>query len=69
MPAGDFFRGLLYYYKLELVHLVPNSMIVVSSFIYFCEAYLGIPPHFFLWRYFFNIKFTGKCYLRSGLKA
>jgi hypothetical protein len=22
--AGDFFRGLLYYYKLELIHLVPN---------------------------------------------
>jgi hypothetical protein len=24
--VGDFFRGLLYYYKLELVHLVPNSI-------------------------------------------
>jgi hypothetical protein len=24
IPAGDFFRGLLFYYKLELVHLVPN---------------------------------------------
>jgi hypothetical protein len=22
LPAGDFFRGLLYYYRLELVHLV-----------------------------------------------
>jgi hypothetical protein len=27
-PMGDFFRGLLYYYKLELVHLVPNSITV-----------------------------------------
>jgi hypothetical protein len=35
LPAGDFFRGLLYYYKLELVHLVPNSITVVSTFIYF----------------------------------
>jgi hypothetical protein len=33
---------------------------MVLSFIYFCEAYRGIPPHFFLWRYLFNIKFTGK---------
>jgi hypothetical protein len=24
--VGDFFRGLLYYYRLELVHLVPNSI-------------------------------------------
>jgi hypothetical protein len=57
--VGDFFRGLLYYYKLELVHLVPNSIIVVSTFIHFCEAYLGIPPHFSLWRHFFCVKSTG----------
>jgi hypothetical protein len=50
--ARDFFRDLLYYYRLELVHLVPNSITVVSTFIHFCEAYLGIPPHFTLWRYF-----------------
>jgi hypothetical protein len=29
LPARDFFRGLLYYYRLELVHLVHNSIIVV----------------------------------------
>jgi hypothetical protein len=78
LPAGDFFRGLLYYYRLELVHLVPNSITVVSTFIHFCEAYLGIPPHFTLWRYFFCIKSTSKrsgpvgavmFNLRSGLKA
>jgi hypothetical protein len=49
IPAGDFFRGLLFYYKLELEHLVPNSITVVSAFTHFCEAYLGILPHFFLW--------------------
>jgi hypothetical protein len=46
-------------------------------FIHFCEAYLGIPPHFLLWRYFFYVKSTGKrsgsvgavmFNLRSGLK-
>jgi hypothetical protein len=61
--VGDFFRGLLYYYKLELVHLVPNSITVVSTFIHFCEAYLGISPHFLLWRYLFCVKSTSK---RSG---
>jgi hypothetical protein len=68
----------LYYYKLELVHLVPNSITIVSTFIHFCEAYLGISPHFLLWRYLFCVKSTGKrsgpvgdvmfC-LRSGLKT
>jgi hypothetical protein len=76
--AGDFFRGLLYYYKLELVHLVPNSITVVSTFIRFCEVYLGVSPHFLLWRHLFYVKSTGKrsgpvgammfC-LRSGLKS
>jgi hypothetical protein len=78
LPTGDFFRGLLYYYRLELVHLVPNSITVGSTFIHFCEVYLGIPPHFTLWRYFFCIKSTSKrsgpvgavmFNLRSGLKA
>jgi hypothetical protein len=78
LPMGDFFRGLLYYYRLELVHLVPNSITVVSTFIHFREAYLAIPPHFTLWRYFFYVKSTGKrsgpvgaamFNLRSGLKA
>jgi hypothetical protein len=60
LPAGDFFRGLLYYYRLVLVHLVPNSITIVSTFIHFCEAYLGIPPHFTLWRYFLCVKSTSK---------
>jgi hypothetical protein len=63
LPVGDFFCGLLYYYKLELAHLVPNSITVVSTFIHFCEACLGISPHLLLWRYLFCVKSTSK---RSG---
>jgi hypothetical protein len=78
LPAGDFFREFLYYYKMELVHLVPNSITVVSTFIHFCEVYLGISPHFLLWRHLFCVKSTSKrsgpvgvvvFYLRSGLKS
>jgi hypothetical protein len=78
LPAGAFFRSLLYYYRLDLVHLVPNSVTIISTFIHFCEAYLGIPPHFLLWRYFLCVKSTGKrsgpvgavmFVLRLGLKA
>jgi hypothetical protein len=78
LSVGGFFYGLLYYYKLELVHLVPNSITVVPTFIHFGEAYLGISPHLLLWRYLFCVKSTGKrsgpvgavmfC-LRSGLKT
>jgi hypothetical protein len=78
LPTGDFFRGLLYYYQLKLVHLVPNSITVFSTYIHFYEVYLGISPHFLLWRYFFCVKSTDKrsgpvgavmFNLRPGLKA
>jgi hypothetical protein len=29
--AGDFLRGLLYFYRIELVHLVPNSITIISE--------------------------------------
>jgi hypothetical protein len=60
VPAGDFLRGLLYFYHIELVHLAPNSITIISTFINLCEAYLGIVPHFHLWRHFFELKKTGK---------
>lgn len=44
IPTGDFFRGLLNYYKIELVHLNPNSILDIVVFIHLCEAYLGILP-------------------------
>lgn len=43
IPTGDFFRGLLHYYKIELVHLNPNSILDIAIFINLCEAFLGIP--------------------------
>jgi hypothetical protein len=67
LPAGDFFRGLLYYYRLELVHLVPNSVTVVSTFIHFCEAYLGIPSHFLLSRYFSALRVQARGQGQWGL--
>jgi hypothetical protein len=33
VPVGDFLRGLLYFYRIELVHLAPNSIIIISTFI------------------------------------
>jgi hypothetical protein len=43
-----------------LVHLAPNSIMIIATFIHLCEAFLGITPHFHLWRHFFEPKKTGK---------
>jgi hypothetical protein len=60
VPAGDFLRRLLQFYRIDLVHLAPNSITIIVTFIHLCEAFLGITPHFHLWRHFFELKKTGK---------
>jgi hypothetical protein len=56
LPAHPFMRKLLAYYGISLVHLNPNSILHLSIFINLCEAYLGIEPHFNLFRCFFHLK-------------
>jgi hypothetical protein len=45
-PCHPFLRKLLDYYKVSLCNLHPNSILSISIFINFCEAYIGIYPHF-----------------------
>ena len=59
-PAHKFLRGLLDYYKVELQHLTPNGVQHIAAFIALCEGFLGISPHFDLWRYFFAINLLKK---------
>jgi hypothetical protein len=42
------------------VHLAPNSITIIVTFIHLYEAFLGITPHFHLWCHFFELKKTGK---------
>ena len=55
-PAHWFFRGFLHHYGLELQHLNPNGIQFLSAFVSLCEGYLGIEPHFDLWRHFYGIQ-------------
>jgi hypothetical protein len=56
LPVSPFFCGLLVFYDLNLTHLNPNSILQVSIFIHLCEAYLGILPHFGLWKYLYHYR-------------
>ena len=59
-PPHRFLRGLLHYYGLELQHLNPNGIQHISAFVALCEGYLGIEPHFELWKYFFAVELQKK---------
>ena len=52
-PCSFFFSGLLRYDRIQLHHLTPNSFVHISIFVHLCEAFLGIEPHFELFRFLF----------------
>ena len=56
LPAHEFLRGLLFVYGLQLYHLTPNSLLHVAVFITFCECYLGIDPHWGLWKSLYQVR-------------
>jgi hypothetical protein len=56
LPASDIFKGLLRYYSIEYLNLNPNGVFHVSVFVHFCETFLGIKPHWILFRKFFRVK-------------
>jgi hypothetical protein len=55
-PGERFFKGLLEYYGIEYLNLNPNCIFHTSVFVHFCEAFLGIKPHWVLFRKFFRVK-------------
>jgi Putative gypsy type transposon len=64
LPVHPFLRGLLIYYGLELHHLTPSGILHLAAFVTLCEAFMGIAPHFLLWKYFFHVR--GATSIRDG---
>jgi hypothetical protein len=56
LPASNFFKGLMGYYSIEYLNLNPNGIFHTAVFVHFCEAFLGIKPHWILFRKVFRVK-------------
>ncbi|KAM0855257.1 hypothetical protein ACQ4PT_049891 [Festuca glaucescens] len=56
LPAHEFLRCLLFLYGIQLWQLTPNSILYLTIFITVCEAFLGIDPHWGLWKKIFFVK-------------
>src|SRR5213592_1537783 len=78
-PFSEFLRYVLSHYGIHLAHLIPNSIVILSTFAHLCEMFLGIPPNLYLFRYFHLLRpnasdgAIGSCSLQrrndSGLEA
>ena len=58
-PVHPFLRDLLVFWSISLCNLHPNTIRHISIFIHFYEAYLGVLPHFNLFRHLFWLKKGG----------
>jgi hypothetical protein len=56
LPPHPFLRGLLFAYGIQLHDLNPNTILHIACFIMLCECFLGIEPHWALWRRIFVIR-------------
>jgi hypothetical protein len=52
----EFLRGLLFIYGIQLHQLTPNSILHISIFITLWECFLGIHPHWGLWKHIFYLR-------------
>ena len=55
IPACYFLRGLLFFWGIQLHHLTPDSILHIAIFVLLCEAFLGIHPHFELFKSLFSL--------------
>ena len=55
LPVSEFFHALLQFWGIQLHHLTPQSILHLSIFTHFFEAFLGILPHFHLFQHFFTL--------------
>jgi hypothetical protein len=56
LPAHEFLRRLLFVCGVQLHQLTPNSLLHIACFITFYESFLGIKPHFLLWKFLFRLR-------------
>ena len=59
-PFSPFLEAVLAFYQIQLLHLHPNSVLILAIFAYLCEAYLGVEPTVELFRCFYALRSTAK---------
>jgi hypothetical protein len=56
LPAHEFLRGLLFVFGMQLHQLTPNSILHIACFVTLCESFLGVEPHWTLWKFLFLLR-------------
>ncbi|KAE8812374.1 hypothetical protein D1007_10739 [Hordeum vulgare] len=54
-PFSLFFIAILNHYGIQALHLQPNSILLLSVFAFYFEAFVGVRPSLALFRHFFSM--------------
>ena len=54
-PFSEFFYAVLRHYKLHTLHLNPISILLLSIFAFYCEAFMGVMPNVALLCHFYYL--------------
>jgi hypothetical protein len=52
-------KEVLDFYQIRQGDLTPNSVLMLFTFAYLCEAFLRVKPSVVLWRHFFILRLSG----------
>jgi hypothetical protein len=68
LPPSKFLSSIMNYLECSLVHLNPNVISALSSFVMLCECWLGFPPDTSLfWYYYSPARYTKTIFGGIGL--
>jgi hypothetical protein len=68
LPPSKFLSRIMNYLECSLVHLNPNIVSALNSFVMLCECWLGIPPDTSLfWYYYSPARYTKTIFGGIGL--
>jgi hypothetical protein len=59
-PVSSLLFTLLEFYRLQLQHLSPHSLVLVAILVHFCEMFVCVRPSVTLFRMFHVLRWSGK---------
>jgi hypothetical protein len=59
-PISSFFLLLLEEFRLQLQHLTPHSILLVSVFVHFMEMFVGVRPYVTIFKHFYALVESGR---------
>ncbi|KAE8812241.1 hypothetical protein D1007_10850 [Hordeum vulgare] len=66
VPFSGFLNAMLSHYQIHALHLDPRSLVLLSAFVFLCEAFVGVTPSVAFLRHFFSLELISEVQCSGG---